>query len=195
MQCQKMLFPPYLQGNNSVAKYKQTKMSSTLNKNEIGQVSSKTEMQNPKIFKIKRAMVSAIAACICAVAILTSCNSPAEDVKDAKENVSKANKDLDKAKKEYAEEMKQFKMEAEEKLTANERAIADINSKLKQSKNEVKAEYKKQAATLEQKNKDLKKQVKAFEADTKEDWLSFKAEFKKDMDELGDALENFVVTD
>jgi len=49
------------------------------------------------------------------------------------------------------------------------------------------------AASLEQKNKNLKKQMKAFEADTKEDWLSFKAEFKRDMDDLGDALENFVV--
>ena len=126
-------------------------------------------------------------------AIVTSCNTPAQKVEDAQKNVIEANKDLNEANEEYLAEIESYRKVAEDKIAANDRIIADFNSRIEQEKQDVKADYKKKIVLLEQRNSDIKKKLDDFKADGKEKWESFKAEFNRDMDELGNAFKDFIV--
>ena len=46
---------------------------------------------------------------------------------------------------------------------------------------------------MEQKNTDMKKRMDEYKADGKEQWKKFKAEFSRDMDELGQAFKDLTV--
>jgi len=122
--------------------------------------------------------------------ILTSCTSSAEKVDTAKENVEAAALDLDQAKADYNAEYEKFKLESEEKITANEKIIADLKEYSKSIKKEMKADYEKAITSLEQKNEVMKAKVKNYKNDGNEKWQSFKREFNHDMDELGQALKD-----
>ena len=122
--------------------------------------------------------------------IFTSCNSPAEKVDDSKAKVENAQQDLDKAKREYAEEYNKFKLESDEKITANEKLIADLKEYSKKKKKEAKADYEKVVSDLEAKNQALKERVNAQKDATSEQWASFKDEFNHDMNEIGEAIKN-----
>jgi len=63
---------------------------------------------------------------------LTSCNSPAKKVEDAQNDVKEANKDLAKANEEYLEDMESYRKETADKIAANDRSIAEFNSRIKE---------------------------------------------------------------
>lgn len=141
--------------------------------------------------KVKKGKVLAIAIAIGTAIIITGCNSPAEKVEKAENDVQKAERALDEANAEYQEDIKNYRKETRARIEANNRSIEKFNERIENGKKEVKAEYKEQIAELEQKNTEMKKRLNEFKADTKEEWLSFKAEFNEDMDDLGMALQNF----
>lgn len=165
---------------------KQTPVASSGNTLTLDKPSNESE--TIKKVKIKTGKILAITIAICTVLVTTSCNSTAKKVENAKDDVTQANEDLKKAQEEYSAEVEQFRMETYQKITVNEKEIATIKSKNKKN-----TEYEKQVALLEQKNTDLKRKINDYKIDTKENWLSFKTEFNKDMDELGLALKNFSV--
>jgi len=122
--------------------------------------------------------------------ILTSCTSSAEKVDNAKANVEAATLDLEHAKEDYNREYENFKLESEEKITANEKIIADLKHYSKSVKKEMKTDYQKAILSLEQKNELMKEKVRDYKNDGNEKWQSFKREFNHDMDELGQALKD-----
>ena len=126
-------------------------------------------------------------------AILTSCNTPAEKVKDAQTNVTQANKDLDAANKEYLADIENYRKETADKITANDKSIVEFKARIEHEKKATKAEYNKKLTELEQKNSDLKKKLDDYKSDGKEKWETFKAEFSHDMDELGKAFKDLTV--
>lgn len=127
-------------------------------------------------------------------AILTSCNTPAEKVDKAEKNVVKANEDLDKANREYLADVEKYRKETADIIAANEKSIADFKARIALEKVDAQIAYQKKIIVIEQKNSDLKKKLDAYKADEKEQWEIFKAEFSKDMDELGTAFVNFFST-
>lgn len=130
--------------------------------------------------------------------LFTSCQSStskvenAQDkVQDAKEKVTEANKDLKEAQKDSKAEYQKFKKESDEKISAHEKSIAEFKARKAIEKKEIQSKYDMELAVLAQKNSDLKKKLDGFKEEGKDKWDEFKAEFNRDMDELGTAFKDF----
>lgn len=86
-----------------------------------------------------------------------------------------------------SEEWAAFKTEAEAKIEANEKRIAELKVKLKKPGKVLDKIYVERIEALEQRNRDLRLKITAYETN-KTDWEKFKEEFNHDMDELGKAI-------
>ena len=132
---------------------------------------------------------------------LSGCESNNQKTQEAKENVSKAtdelakaqlNAEMDSMKMVNVAEWELFKNETDGKIQANEIRIAYLRKSLKQSKQTVTKEMNVKISDLEEKNKELKSRLVTYDQ-VQGDWIEFKREFSKDMDQLGSALTNFTV--
>lgn len=124
--------------------------------------------------------------------ILTSCNSSTEKVENAKENVTEANRALEDANAEYLKDMEVFKEEAAKKIADNQKSIEDFNQRVLDEKAEITAEYKDKMMELDEKNTDMKKKMDEYKAEGKEKWEEFKTGFNQDMDDLSQAVTDFI---
>lgn len=132
---------------------------------------------------------------------LSGCESNNQKTQEAKENVSKAtselakaqlNAEMDSMRMVNVAEWELFKNETDGKIQANEIRIAYLRKSLKQSKQAVTKEMNVKISELEEKNKELKSRLVTYDK-VQGDWIEFKREFSKDMDQLGSALTNFTV--
>jgi hypothetical protein len=73
--------------------------------------------------------------------ISMGCNSPAGKVENAKEDIAEKEQELDKAKQAYQTELENFRKESTEKISENERIIADFRAKIAKEKKEVRVVY------------------------------------------------------
>jgi uncharacterized phage infection (PIP) family protein YhgE len=121
------------------------------------------------------------------------CNTPAQKVENAEESVKEANKALDDANKEYLADIENFRKKSADKIAENERSITEFNERIAREKQIAKNDYKKKIALLEQQNSDMKKKMDDYKAEGKEKWSAFKAEFSRDMDELGQGFKDLTV--
>jgi len=126
-------------------------------------------------------------------AILTSCNSPAENVENAEENLTKANEELNAANQEYLADIESYKKITAEKIEANNKSIAEFNARIESDKKLAKADYQAKITALEQKNSDMQKRIDDYQAEGKDKWEIFKAEFSQDMENLGQAFKDLAV--
>ncbi len=132
---------------------------------------------------------------------ITSCQSPAEKVDEAKSHVADAKQDLQQAQKEADSEVikiadelqwKTFKDETEIKIKDNEILIKSLKAKRSNKDQALDVAYSNQINALELENSNFKDRMNKYETN-KSDWESFKREFNHDMDELGKALKDFSV--
>lgn len=141
---------------------------------------------------MKKTILTMISTVLISGISLTSCNTPAEKVEDAKDKVSEANKDLDQAKEDYLTEIESYKKTTAERIEANNVTIADFKARIEHEK-DAKAEYENKIAELEQKNITMKRKMDDYKDEGKEKWEAFKTEFNHDMDELGQAFKDLTV--
>lgn len=125
--------------------------------------------------------------------LLTACNmqdkkedKSQEMVEDAKQNVAEANLDLNNA-------IEKFKIVTAERISANEKKIAEFKDKIAVENVENKAKLENKLAELEQKNKEMKAKLAAYKNNGNEQWDAFKTEFNHDMKELGKAFSDLTV--
>lgn len=137
---------------------------------------------------MKKTIFTLAVTMFAAVTFFTSCNSPAEKVEASKDNVIEAQQKLEKAKQEYAEQYIKFKFESDEKITANEKLIADLKAYSKTKKKEAKIEYEKTISDLEAKNQTMREKVRDYHEENLDNWESFKNEFNHDMNEIGKSI-------
>jgi chromosome segregation ATPase len=130
---------------------------------------------------------------IISVAMLMSCSSPAKRVDKANENLSEAKEDYDQAQKDSAADYELFKKESEERIESNEKMIAAYKERIALNKEKFKAEDQKLIDELELKNIHMRKKIEEFKNHGKDEWVSFKSEFRHDMDELGKAIKDLSV--
>jgi chromosome segregation ATPase len=122
---------------------------------------------------------------------LTSCQSSAEKVQDAKANVQNANEQLQDAKQEANAEYPQFKKDEETQIAINETRIAEIRARISDSgKAPLDGLRKKRIDDLEARNSELRSRLYGYDAEHS-DWVTFKAGFNRDMDKLRDAFNDF----
>jgi septin family protein len=132
-----------------------------------------------------------------AAAMLTGCESSGtkvgnaqQNVQDAKDKVVVAQKELDQAIK---DSIQQFRKEESERISANEKSIAEFRAKIAKENQEVRVKNEQKLADLEQQNRDMKTRLEQFKEDSKDNWDAFRFKFKHDMDNLGLAFKAFVV--
>lgn len=146
---------------------------------------------------MKKTILILMTAAFIASAMMIGCNTPAqdvenakEDVKDANEDVKDANEDLDKANQAYMAEVDTFRLQVAEKVAANNKNMAEFKVRVANEKADVKLEYEKKIAELEKKNSDMQMKMDNYKVEVKDDWKTFKNEFNRDMDEIGKAFSN-----
>jgi hypothetical protein len=122
--------------------------------------------------------------------LLTSCNTPAENVDKATQTVQQANQDLETANKAYLADIESCKKQTLDSTNANEQSIADFKLRIAHEKGEAKAEYEKKISDLESKNTDMRKKMDDYKAEGKDKWETFKTGFNHEMHELGEAFRN-----
>ncbi len=133
--------------------------------------------------------------------VLVGCKDSSKKEEAAKENVEEARDNLDDAKEELSEarvaateaEWKAFKESTNATIAQNEIRITELKAKMKKTGKTIDEEYAKKIKELEEKNKEIKLKVESYKNDAKSDWKSFKEEYNRDMDELGQALKNLTV--
>lgn len=147
----------------------------------------------------KRILNLAVITCM-AGTIFIGCQSSAKKVEDAKSNVIEAQAEADKAQSELNSARQDsindylaFKKEAQAKINAQEKSIAEFKSRIANEKKVNKVAYEEKIAKLEQKNSDLKKRLDDYKGEGKDQWTAFKTEFNHDMDELGKAFSDLTV--
>jgi len=149
----------------------------------------------------KTFIILAAASMLIAVSVFTGCKSPAQkeeaaqaEVQDAQQNLDEAqtNANAESQKVATKEEWILFKSDAELKIQSNEDRIAVLTVKMNRPGEILDPLYKKKIQTLEQQNKDLKDRMIVYEKN-QSDWSTFKREFNRDMDELGDAIKDLTV--
>jgi chromosome segregation ATPase len=142
---------------------------------------------------IKKLIIIPVLTICTLVFFMAACSTPAEKVASAEANVNAANKALNDANAAQLAEMEAYRKEVADKIAANNASIAAFNARVESEKSEAKADYRNKIAALEQKNTDMKKRLDDYKADGKDKWEIFKAEFGRDMDELGKAFKDLTV--
>jgi DNA anti-recombination protein RmuC len=109
---------------------------------------------------------------------------------DEKQDVEEASQDLNQA---VRDSVREFKLEAQNQISENNRKIDDLKEKIANGKKSARDKYEGTISDLERKNKELQKRLDEFNAETADNWTSFKREFSHDMDELGNSLKDITV--
>ena len=138
---------------------------------------------------------TAVLAALIGVALIVGCNSPSNKLDEAQNEVSETQEELMKAQDESKTELALFKEETSQKIMANERIIADFNSKIASAPADKKSVMEKKVYSFKEKNAELKIRMSNFQEDEKEKWESFKTELNRDMTQLGAAIKDFTTDD
>ncbi|RPI72643.1 MAG: peptidase M23 [Ignavibacteriales bacterium] len=150
---------------------------------------------------MKKTILSIAIATTLFAAMFTGCKSLAEKKESAQDKVQDAKEDLRDVQKDAnieaqkiatAEEWQLFKSESEEKISDNEKRIAELKVKMKKPGKVLDAQYEKRIDALEQKNRELRTKLENYEK-SQSDWETFKREFNHDMDEIGQAFKDLTV--
>lgn len=124
-----------------------------------------------------------------ALLFLSGCNSPDQKMENAKSAVVEANHDLEQATQEYQADMNQYRKHSADRIAANDSAITVFKTQIANEPADVKAAHEKQLAILEQKNSDMKKKLADYKGEGKEQWETFKANYNREMNTLGEAFD------
>lgn len=120
---------------------------------------------------------------------VTSCDSPSEDVKDAKEEVKDANKDLEEAKEALRIDMEVYKQEVLLKIMENDSKIAEHQEMIVTEKGADKLKHQEQIIDLEARNAKLKIKLESYNGEGRDNWEMFKTELNKEINDFGIALQ------
>jgi len=146
-----------------------------------------------KIIKIKNMKMKNLTfavTIVMAVAGFTAFGQQDKKAKEARKDVAQSQKDLREAKTDSAADFQKFKKDAETKISENQKKIAELKTKKSNESKEMKEKYDKKVLALEKKNNELKKKIESSDKTKTSMWTSFKREFNRDMDKLGDEIKS-----
>ncbi|MBP7511266.1 MAG: hypothetical protein KA981_05015 [Bacteroidia bacterium] len=132
-------------------------------------------------------------AAFAAIVTMGSCDSPAKKVEKANTNLTEAEANYEQALSDSIADYENFKKESETRIDENEKAIEAFRKRMLTENKKWKEEDQKMIDDFEQKNINLRAKIRDYKENGKDEWKSFKTEFKHDMDELGDAIKGLTV--
>jgi len=117
-----------------------------------------------------------------------------------RDNVQQSDRNKADSKQDYKEvqrksdyEFQKFKKESQATIRNNEKKISDIKRKFSKFSSREKAEYQRNLRIVEQKNAKLKRQLSNYREKQQDKWMSFKRDFNRDLNEVGESLRDFKV--
>ena len=119
--------------------------------------------------------------------ILTACETKQQKVDEAKDKLEDAKQDLRDAKSDLNSEYPAFKREQEQELQRNEDRIAELRKMINTGGKPLDKDRAERIQRLESRNAELRSQLYGYEK-AHGDWETFKRDFKKSMDDLGNSL-------
>ncbi|TRX43124.1 hypothetical protein [Flavobacterium restrictum] len=126
---------------------------------------------------------------IAAGTIFTSCKSANQKQATAQQNATEANQDLTNTQASNVAEWKAFKAESQAKILDNEQRIANLKEKMNKPGSTFDGIYRTRIEKLEAKNNDLKAKLNNYDGN-QTDWQTFKSDFNRDMDEIGNNIKD-----
>jgi outer membrane murein-binding lipoprotein Lpp len=159
------------------------------------------QIKKIKLYIMKKTLFTLVITTFMAGTVLTGCQNTSKKEEAAQDNVEDARENLDDAKEELTEarkaateeEWNAFKASTNATITENEMRIAEMKASMRKTGKSIDEEYAQKIDALEQKNNDIKATIKTYKNDSSSDWESFKQEYNRDMDELGEAFKNLTV--
>ena len=148
----------------------------------------------------KTILVLAIAT-ITAGTVINGCKSPSEKVEEAQIKVEEADSNLKTALNDSSktvqraanvEEWKIFRNESQARIKNNEIRIDALKSKVKRDGMYASYSDEDRIDSLAERNKELVSRMDNYDSG-KSDWETFKLEFNRDLDGLGESLKKFMV--
>lgn len=127
--------------------------------------------------------------------LLNSCDNSSERVEKAQKDLNEAEQELKEANEAYLIDVDNYRNQTADRISSNEKIIADFNLRIDEQKKEAKDDYKKKIAELDQKNTDMKRRMDNYRADGKQKWELFKSEFSEDMYKLQRSFDQMKVDD
>ena len=117
--------------------------------------------------------------------------NPKSTLMKAQKDTANSKMEMVEIKKDYVAEFQEFRKEADLKLSDNQKHITVLREKYLELAETDEACMEK-ISKLEQKNNDMRKSLADYQDGGKNDWLLFKNRFNDDMDQLQNALKEFV---
>lgn len=134
---------------------------------------------------MKKIILSAALVSLMGSATFAQQNKKAEA---ARKDLSEAQIDLNHARNDSAADFHAFKKEAQEKISANQKKIAELKTKKINDNKKIKDEYNKKVSALEKKNNDLKRQIEGSDKIKTNMWTEFKRDFYRNMAEIANSF-------
>lgn len=88
--------------------------------------------------------------------------------------------------------MDQYSKKTLEQVEVNERHISDYRSRIDSHGSTEKEWYEKKLADLRRKNAELKVKMDRFKAGSRTNWVSFKSDVNREMEEIGEAIRHVI---
>ena len=120
--------------------------------------------------------------------VLTSCQSSATKVENAMDKVELAQQELNQTIK---DSIRQFKKASEAKIQVYEQNIAEFKARIAKENNEARGRDERKLADLEQQNREMKQTLAEFNEAQRDQWLSFREKFNRDMERQQRAFKDF----
>ena len=148
----------------------------------------------------KRILVLAVVT-ITVGTIINGCQTQSEKVEDAQNRVENADSNLKEVQKDSLkhaqkatniEEWKIFRNESQAKIRNNEIRIEALKTKINNNGGSENYSNRERIDSLEKKNKELVTRMDNYDKG-KSDWETFKLEFDRDLDGLGESIQKFTI--
>lgn len=91
-------------------------------------------------------------------------------------------------------EFSKFKKSSGIKMRNYDKTLSMVKSKLAEAGDEVKDKYSDVVSDIEKRSREMKKRMSSFKQEGKDQWVGFKKEFTKDMEELGKDLKSITLS-
>jgi hypothetical protein len=138
---------------------------------------------------MKKSIFALAIPMLMAGAMFTGCQSSKTKVENAQDKVAVANQELNQAVK---DSIQQFRTESAERISNNEKNIAEFRARIASQKKVNKAKYEKKLAELEKRNSDMKMRLADYKDEEQVKWEKFKVQYNQDMDALGKAFKDLM---
>ena len=132
--------------------------------------------------------------------MLTNCKSSLEKedntsdkAQDTEDHLANTPMDTVKVLQDRTTAYQKFIAESETRINIYEKEITDLKIKIAEEKKTEKSKYEQKLAQLEQKNEMLKTKIIDYKDKQIDNWDAKQLEFRKDMDDLGNAISDFFV--